>query len=75
MKYAIAHDYGDDGWVFVGDDLPVDKRYNFVRKTFDTFGQAYLHAIRLGYSSRFEVFGVFDSEDIKVEVNSPKQDL
>ena len=69
MKYAIAHDYGGyEGWKFVGEyeGKPGGK---FIRTTFDTFGNAYTYAIGMGYSSSFEIFGVFAPEDITVNVS------
>ena len=63
MKYAIAHDCGSDGWSFVTESYETIER-----KLFDSFGEAYQYAIGLGNGFRFEVFGVFEPDDIKVDV-------
>ena len=64
MKYAIAHDYGSEGWVFE------TGRGEEGRLLFDTFGEAYKFATTASSSSGFEVFGVFAPEDIKVTVEA-----
>jgi len=55
MKYAIAHDCSD-GWSFVLKDIPKGEPYREEKVLFDTFGEAYVHAISMGYSSKFEIF-------------------
>ncbi len=73
MKYAIAHDFGGEEWSFYGEYIKQeqegDTSFSFVRTTFETFGEAYVRAIAMGYTEKFEVFGVFDPADISVTVS------
>lgn len=61
MKYAILHDYGSNGHQFYTDD-------DGDRKLFDTFGEAYIKAVAIGYTAPFEIVGIIPKENITVSV-------